>query len=224
MEWASNSIVCANSISNYAGIMLMMGHNNTFYANHLENNTIGIRIGYDQTDIARQFGPSAANNIVFHNNFVNNTQQGVDYDWLGTNHWDNGKEGNYWSDYNGTDMNSDGIGDTPYTLSEAISFYAQSTKSTDRYPLIAPFDISSITIQLPEWAYSLPSPSPTPELSPSPTPNSPSSPSPSPSLFPTPTFTSPNAEFFQTTSVMALVASVAVVSLGLLIYFKKRNR
>ena len=29
-----------------------------------------------------------------------------------TNFWDNGCEGNYWSNYNGTDTDNDGVGDT----------------------------------------------------------------------------------------------------------------
>ncbi len=40
--------------------------------------------------------------------------------------WDNGREGNFWSDYNGTDSNHDGIGDTPYTI---------DILNQDRYPL-----------------------------------------------------------------------------------------
>ena len=40
--------------------------------------------------------------------------------------WDNGNVGNFWSDYNGTDSNSDGIGDTPYVI---------DVLNMDRYPL-----------------------------------------------------------------------------------------
>jgi nitrous oxidase accessory protein NosD len=41
--------------------------------------------------------------------------------------WDNGKVGNCWSDYNGTDANHDGIGDTPYTI---------DIVDRDRFPLM----------------------------------------------------------------------------------------
>jgi len=58
------------------------------------------------------------------------------------NIWDDGypSGGNYWSDYNGTDLfsgsyqnetGSDGIGDTPYVIDE---------NNQDNYPLIAPFN------------------------------------------------------------------------------------
>jgi nitrous oxidase accessory protein NosD len=158
----SSNIICANRIANGgAALEISRGDNNTFYANHIANNTVGARMGYDQTDISRQSGPTAAQNKLYHNNFISNAQQGIDWNWVGTNSWDNGKEGNYWSDYSGADWNFDGIGDVSYTLSEAISFYAPSTQSEDRYPLIAPFDISSVTVELPEWASPSPSPSPT---------------------------------------------------------------
>ena len=170
MEWASNSIVGANTIKDCSGITLFGGQNNILYANHLENNTIGLRLGYDQSDIARRSGPTTANNIAYNNNFINNKEQGLDFNWLGTNHWDNEAKGNYWTDYNGTDNNFDGIGDTPYLLNEAVSHYAQNNRGTDNYPLMTPFDISSINIQLPEWTNRLlnppPPPSPTPPIEP----------------------------------------------------------
>jgi hypothetical protein len=164
----SDSIVCTNRLAN-GGIALevTMGYNNTFYANHIANNTFGARMGFDQTDISREkSGPAAAQNTLYHNNFIDNTQQAIDWNWVGTNSWDNGEEGNYWSDYAGVDWNLDGVGDASYKLIEAISFYAASTQSEDHYPLAAPFDISSATVELPEWASPSSNPSPTPTSTP----------------------------------------------------------
>jgi hypothetical protein len=49
------------------------------------------------------------------------------------NFWDNGAIGNYWRDYNGTDANGDGIGDTPFfPPSNCIP------NATDHYPLMQP--------------------------------------------------------------------------------------
>ncbi len=75
---------------------------------------------------------------VYHNNFISNTQQFDFLGWGGAVLWDDDypSGGNYWSDYNGTDMfsgpyqnetGSDGIGDTPYVINE----YNQ-----DEYPLM----------------------------------------------------------------------------------------
>jgi len=49
----------------------------------------------------------------------------------------NGSGGNYWSEYNGTDLTGpggtpDGIGDTPYDLAPSVA------GNVDQYPLMAP--------------------------------------------------------------------------------------
>jgi len=54
------------------------------------------------------------------------------------NIWDNGSEGNYWSNYNGTDSNGDGVGDTPYVIDE---------NNQDNYPLMEQFIIP----EFPSW-------------------------------------------------------------------------
>ena len=51
------------------------------------------------------------------------------------NQWDNGAKGNYWKDYNGSDYNGDGIGDTPYRLYE---------NNQDNYPLMNPVEAPEI--------------------------------------------------------------------------------
>jgi hypothetical protein len=103
--------------------------------------------------------------------------------------FDNGTFGNYWSDYTGTDANHDGIGDTPYTI---------GGKLQDRYPLMAPFDISSASLGLPEGSSPLPSPQETEPQQPEPLPT--------------------------TLVAAASGASVTVVCVGLLLfYLKKRN-
>ncbi len=157
LEWASNSIVSANIIkdSNYTAIALVHGDNNILSGNHVENTWIGIEVGYDQTDISRNGGPKADNNTIFHNNFINNLQQGRDWNWLGTNHWDSGGEGNYWGDYNGSDWNFDGLGDSAYILEEAKSYYAEATRGLDYHPLMAPFNAEGVRVELPEWAPSV---------------------------------------------------------------------
>jgi parallel beta-helix repeat protein len=96
--------------------------NNSIHNNNLINNTCGVRLG------------DTSGNKCYQNNFINNTKQASVYISIGSvgygNVWDNGMEGNYWSDYNGTDSDHNGIGDTPYIIDE---------NNQDNYPLMGLF-------------------------------------------------------------------------------------
>ncbi|HEV8595896.1 MAG TPA: hypothetical protein VGR51_10260, partial [Thermoplasmata archaeon] len=69
--------------------------------------------------------PNASLFPVFRNNFVDNGAQARDE---GANAWDDGTQGNFWSDYPGTDADGDGFGDVPYVI---------DSDSVDRHPFIA---------------------------------------------------------------------------------------
>jgi PKD repeat protein len=89
--------------------------------NLIEKNSIGAWIADAQSK----------NNTFYHNNFVSNTNQ-AQATGSPANFWHNGAEGNYWSDYNGQDLNGDGIGDTTGCGEEACIPHL----GLDWYPLI----------------------------------------------------------------------------------------
>ena len=71
----------------------------------------------------------SVDNTICGNNIINNNKQAqVNL----ANRWDNGVEGNYWSDYAGFDGDRNGIGDTPYTVEQ---------NNTDNYPLMGPLSV-----------------------------------------------------------------------------------
>jgi nitrous oxidase accessory protein NosD len=104
-----NSLICLNTITNCSNAVSFFGSNDYF---------------------------PLGNNLIWYNSFVNNSKLVALYlnSSLSINRWDNGKEGNYWSSYNGSDGNSDRIGDTPYILAQ---------NCTDNYPLIQPYTMAS---------------------------------------------------------------------------------
>ena len=220
----SNNVVCANTVVEGLGLGIG-GHNNLFYANHVEDNY------YTGANVIGTEAVSSGN-TVYHNNFINNDQQVKKWDAVPQNFWDNGAEGNFWSDYNGSDLDMDGIGDTPYflkgkSLDESIGGVVEVVGGQDNFPLMTPFVISSVDVELPEWEYIAPSQSPLPSfhpsLSPSPEPIQFAPPSPSPSQEPISTPEPQQEAFPETLVATASGASAAVVGVGLLVYFKKRR-
>lgn len=102
-----------------------MGFRNSS-SNIVTGNTIKHSLSPFLTGAGFELDSDTRDNTVYHNNFILNRPVNA---WdAGNNVWDNGCEGNYWSDYTGTDEDGDGIGDTPY-----IS-YVQ-----DDYPLMNPY-------------------------------------------------------------------------------------
>ena len=108
--------------------------------------------------------------------------------------WDDGAEGNYWSDYAGIDEDGDGIGDSPYVV---------NANNTDRYPLMDPFEVSNV---IP------PSPSPTPSPTPTQT-------TPSPTASPAPEST-PELPEFPSWIIPPLIVIATLLTAW--VHFKKR--
>jgi parallel beta-helix repeat protein len=122
-----NNTVSGNAVvSNIVGV-LVSGSDNDFIGNYIADNDMGMFFGSN--------GPESIplNLTVSHNSFDNNTDHlngcvCKEYNMTEDTHtWDNGEEGNYWCDYNGTDADGDGIGDTPYVI---------DVLNQDRYPLM----------------------------------------------------------------------------------------
>jgi parallel beta-helix repeat protein len=90
------------------------GNDNTISGNLFKNCATGVVFT----------SPGSSGNIVHGNDFIDNSVQARDN---GSNAWDRDGRGNYWSDYTGTDGNSDGIGDSSRPV---------PPNGEDRYPLM----------------------------------------------------------------------------------------
>ena len=196
-----------NAISFTSGACL-----NIIAGNQILDNYFGIHTTY----IFSQGG--AEGNIIYFNNFINNGKN-VDNEAVATttisvNSWNNGTFGNFWSDYTGTDANGDGIGDISYTI---------DSNNTDPYPLMAPVDISKVTIDSLE---STPIPTPSPTAAPTPIPTQTPTPTLTPTLTlsPSPTPASPTTLPSEIICAIAVIAIAAIATIALVLIKNKRNK
>jgi parallel beta-helix repeat protein len=203
---------------------------------HSIENTVTENTMTGNTGFAMRLNGSQANNVIHHNNFIdNNVGQGLQvsmpaiWSFYTTNYsvnlrdlanrsttkkdfpppdptlnpanpdsWDDGRAGNYWSDYlsrypNASEVGDTGVGNTPFFINE---------NNIDHYPLMSPVGISNAD---------LPANSSSPSPSEEPAPPQSTDQQAKPQPFPTALL------------VVASGASATAAVAGLFVYFKKRN-
>jgi parallel beta-helix repeat protein len=143
---SSNNVIACNILSsNYYGVYLYSSDDNTISDNMIFSNFYGIQLYSScknmisgnnvsaSLDVGMHITFYSVNNTFYHNN-INNTKN-AQSDVM--NVWDYEGEGNYWNDYEGQDLDEDGIGDTPYTMNSI----------QDNHPLMGAFSDFKIVLE-----------------------------------------------------------------------------
>jgi parallel beta-helix repeat protein len=147
LRWSGPFNVNGNNITGNQKYGVQLGEgccNATVHENNIERNNIGVNLLNFLIEGDATIG---SGNTVYLNNLIDNSQNAfvehtfpynitniVGASGNGTDivSWDNGKQGNYWSDYrsrypNATEVGILGTGDTPYVINE---------NNIDQYPLM----------------------------------------------------------------------------------------
>jgi len=103
---------------NGAGLFLENSLFNEVRGNVVVDNGIGVYVTQGSEE-----------NLFVRNVFLRNADQ-AKYRGIGRNRWDDGAEGNHWSDYTGVDADENGIGDTPYREAGVVGYLV------DAYPVM----------------------------------------------------------------------------------------
>jgi len=127
--------------------LLVYSTDNVISNNSLANNPQGVAFSYNcgnntlegntvtSSNVGGIVMGGAQNNTIYHNNVLHSAKPAWSYG-NSSNSWDNGAEGNFWDSYLGTDLNRDGVGDTPFEIDE---------NNLDNHPLMGifyDFDVS----------------------------------------------------------------------------------
>ena len=157
-----NNIYWNNIINHDVGIECYSSSNNSIYANYIADSNVGISFSgsyqnrmfeNNVTECGCAVSICGSDNAFYHNNFVENERQvsirhqtlftsDIITEYSTNNTFDLGdlSGGNFWSDYNGTDTDGDGIGDTPYIINE---------DNQDNYPLMNP--VATVIPEFSSW-------------------------------------------------------------------------
>ncbi len=143
MAFSSNNVIKKCHIhDNHYGIFLHESKDNIIEDNLVENNTYGIYVTHSSyNEIKNNLIRWNENcgcwlccgsfyNTIYMNNFTMNEKNAHDAGIF--NKWYHKEVGNYWDDYNGTDNDGDGIGDSPYIISAE-----ENETVEDKYPIVS---------------------------------------------------------------------------------------
>lgn len=111
---------------NVTGIFMEASTNNLFY-----NNIIA------QNDFAMQMYQNSVNNVFTGNSFVDNLNPLTLVGKRTDSHWSRDHVGNYWSLYEGYDLDADGIGDIPMRIQNVFN-YLEGKNANVRLYLYSP--------------------------------------------------------------------------------------